>query len=68
VKIEVDDLKDFNPLQDAVVLPDDPVQIFVQKEVSIDMMNQHYHLEEGAQEIPTYLAVFLIGRKGATLL
>lgn len=68
VKIEVDDLKDFNPLQDAVVLPDDPVQIFVQKEVSIDMKKQRYHLEEGAQEIPTYLAVFLLGRKGATLL
>jgi len=68
VKIEVDDLKDFNPLQDAVVLPDDPVQINVQKEVSIDMKNQSYHLEEGTQEIPTYLAVFLIGRKGATLL
>jgi DNA primase small subunit len=66
VKIEVNDLKDFDPLQDAVVLPDDPVQILVQKEVSIDMKNQIYHVEEGAQEVPTYLAVFLIGRKAAT--
>jgi DNA primase small subunit len=66
VKIEVNDLKDFDPLQDAVVLPDDPVQILVQKEVSIDMKNQSYHVEEGAQEVPTYLAVFLIGRKAAT--
>ncbi|MCX6670496.1 MAG: DNA primase catalytic subunit PriS [Euryarchaeota archaeon] len=67
VKIEVDDLKDFDPLQDAVVLPEDPVQIAVQREVSIEMKNQSYHLDEGAQEVPTYLGVFLIGRKEATL-
>jgi hypothetical protein len=68
VKIEVDDLKDFDPLQDAVVLPEDPVQIAVQREISIEMKNQSYHLDEGAQEVPTYLGVFLIGRKEATLL
>ncbi len=68
VKIEVDELKDFDPLQDAVVLPDDPVQVFINKEVTMAMMDQTYHLEEGTQEVPKYLAVFLIGRKAATLL
>ncbi|HWR27192.1 MAG TPA: DNA primase catalytic subunit PriS [Candidatus Thermoplasmatota archaeon] len=68
VKIGVDDLKDFDPLQDAVALPDDPVKIMVQKETTIDMKDQSYHLEEGAQEVPTYLGVFLIGRKAAILL
>jgi len=50
------------------VLPEDPVQIIVQREVTIEMKNQRYHLEEGEQEVPTYLGVFLLGRKEATLL
>jgi DNA primase small subunit len=68
VKITVDELKDFNPLRDAVALPDDPVTINVNQEVIIDMKNQHFNLTEGQQEVPRYLAVFLIGRKEATLI
>jgi len=68
VRIDVDDLKNFDPLRDAVVLPDDPVEIMVQREVTIEMNDQTFHLEEGAQEVPTYLGVFLIGRKEALLL
>jgi DNA primase small subunit len=68
VNIEVDDLKDFDPLSDAVVLPEDPVQILMQREVTIEMKNQRYDLQQGIQEVPTYLGVFLIGRKEAVLL
>lgn len=68
VRIDVDDLKNFDPLRDAVVLPDDPVEIMVQREVTIEMNDQTFHLEEGAQEVPTYLGVFLMGRKEALLL
>lgn len=67
VKISVDELKDFNPLIDAVVLPEDPVRIMIHKQVSIEMNNQSFHLDQGEQEVPTYLAVFLIGRKQAIL-
>jgi DNA primase small subunit len=67
IKITVDDLKDFDPLRDAVVLPDDPVRIIVNQPVSLNMNNQSFHLSEGEQEVPTYLAVFLIGRKEAIL-
>jgi DNA primase small subunit len=67
VKITVDDLKEFDPLRDAVVLPDDPVRIVVHRPVSLDMNDQSFHLSEGEQEVPTYLAVYLIGRKEATL-
>lgn len=65
VKITVDDLKEFDPLRDAVVLPDDPVRIVLHQPVSLNMNNQSFHLNEGEQEVPTYLAVFLIGRKEA---
>jgi DNA primase small subunit len=68
VKIEVDELKDFDPLRDAVVLPDDPVKILLQRELSLKMKDEQYHLKQGVQEVPTYLGVFLIGRKEATLL
>ncbi len=67
VKIPVEALKEFDPLRDAVVLPEDPVWIMNQKQLSIEMNNQQYHLEVGEQEVPTYLAVFLLGRKQATL-
>jgi DNA primase small subunit len=67
IKITVDDLKDFDPLRDAVVLPDDPVRIILNHPVSLNMNNQSFHLSEGEQEVPTYLAVFLIGRKEAIL-
>jgi DNA primase small subunit len=65
VKITVDDLKEFDPLRDAVVLPDDPVHIIVHRPVSLEMNDQNFHLNEGEHEVPTYLAVFLIGRKEA---
>jgi DNA primase small subunit len=67
VKITVDDLKEFDPLRDAVVLPDDPVRIALHKSVSLDMNDQSFHLSEGEQQVPTYLAVFLVGRKEAIL-
>ncbi|HUT00507.1 MAG TPA: DNA primase catalytic subunit PriS [Candidatus Thermoplasmatota archaeon] len=67
VKITIDELKDFDPLRDAVVLPDAPVQISVHQDVTIDMKNQNYHLYAGQQEVPTYLAAFLIGRKEADI-
>jgi DNA primase small subunit len=67
VKITVDDLKEFDPLRDAVALPDDPVRIVVDRPVSLDMNDQSFHLSEGEQEVPTYLAAFLLGRKEAIL-
>lgn len=68
VKISIDELKDFDPLRDAVVLPEETVHITLQKKTTVDMMNQRFTLDEGEQEVPTYLAVFLLGRKEATIL
>jgi DNA primase small subunit len=67
VKIDLDELKDFDPLRDAVVFPEDPVQITMKKPMKIQMNGQHFDVSEGPQDVPTYLAVFLIGRKEATL-
>jgi len=67
VKIAIDDLDAFDPLRDAVVLPADPVKVTLVKPVTITMMDETFQLAEGEQEVPTFLAVFLIGRKDATI-
>jgi len=63
VKIGLDDLKDFNPLNDAVVLPEDHVKVNVNNPVNIKMRDEEFNLESGEQEIPAFLAVFLLGRR-----
>ena len=68
VKITIDELKDFDPLREAVVLPEDTVRIAVKQRIMMDMKDQRFTLDEGEQEVPTYLAVFLLGRKVATLI
>jgi DNA primase small subunit len=65
VKIEIDKLKDFDPLRDTVVLGDDLVKIKLNQSINMKMKDEIFNLNEGEQEIPTYLAVFLIGRKMA---
>jgi hypothetical protein len=54
-------------LRDAVVFPEHSVQIITKKPVKIQMNGQNFDLSENPQEVPSYLAVFLIGRNEATL-
>jgi DNA primase small subunit len=67
IKTTLDDLKDFDPLRDAVVFSDEPVKIKISKPTDIKMRNEQFHLNEGEQEVPNYLAVFLIGRRMASI-
>jgi DNA primase small subunit len=67
VKIAIDDLDAFDPLKDAVVLPADPVKVTLIKPVEITMKDETFRLGEGEQEVPIFLAVFLIGRKDASV-
>ena len=65
IKIDIDRLKEFNPLRDAVVFGDDPVKIKLNQPINMKMKDEIFNLNEGEQETPTYLAVFLIGKKMA---
>ena len=67
VKIELDDLEDFNPLRDAVVLPENNITVDLQDQISIKMKGREFDLKKGKQELPAYMAVFLIGRKMANI-
>jgi DNA primase small subunit len=62
IKINLENLLDFNPLSDAVVLPDKTVEVEVKKTLNLEMKNKIFKLDEGTHKVPTYLAVLLIGR------
>ena len=68
IKISLDKLNDFDPLKDAVVLPDDPVNVNLKQPIKIEMKEEEFDLKQEVQEIPTYLAVFLIGKKMANII
>ncbi len=67
-KITLETLMEFDPLRDAVVLPDNPVKIELNQPFGITIKKEEFNLKQGIQELPTYLAVFLIGRKKAKII
>ena len=66
-KVDIDNLPDFNPLKDAVVFDDEPIDINLTTSFKIRMKEEDFNLEKGLQKVPSYLAVFLIGRKIAQI-
>jgi len=67
-KIKLDELDEFDPLRDAVVFSDNPVKIQLINSINIRMMDEEFNLKNEIEEVPLYLAIFLIGRKMAKLL
>jgi len=67
-KTTLDDLGDFDPLRDAVVFPDDSVKVEMNESVHMKMNGEEFNLVAEEEELPTYLAVFLIGRKLANII
>ncbi len=57
-----DELKEFDPLEDAVIFPDRPVEVTLRREVKIRLKGQEFCLDRGKHQVPEYLAVFLLGR------
>jgi DNA primase small subunit len=66
-EVTLDTLQDFDPLRDAVVFNDDSVNVDVKEPVHLKMNDEEFRLSSGIQQIPQYLAVFLIGRNMATI-
>lgn len=67
-KIKIDRLDDFEPLEDAVVLPDETVKVDLKNDFKICIKNNDFDLKKGEQKVPMYLAVFLVGRKIANII
>jgi DNA primase small subunit len=64
-----DELEGFNPLRDAVpeTYADDPVRVEVKKAIQVDIKDEAFKLDQGAQTVPEHVAIFLICRGVATL-
>ncbi len=67
VEITLDSLDDFDPLIDAVVFSDDLVKVEMQDKSKIKLNSEEFRLSKGEQEIPEFLAVFLVARRMATI-
>jgi len=64
--VDIDSIRDFDPLVEAVALPDDPVKVKMREDHRISMKEQGYSLSEGTEEVPLHLAYFLVARGLAT--
>jgi len=60
--LSISALEEFDPLEDAVVFGDEPVFLEITKPFNTQMKGQSFCLKEGPEELPLYLAVFLMAR------
>ncbi|WP_348304195.1 DNA primase catalytic subunit PriS [Methanothrix sp.] len=60
--LSISALEEFDPLEDAVVFGDEPVFLEISKPFNTQMKGQSFSLKEGTEELPLYLAVFLMAR------
>ncbi|MBN1389752.1 MAG: DNA primase catalytic subunit PriS [Candidatus Thermoplasmatota archaeon] len=67
MEVQKEYLKDFDPLRDAVALPDDPIKLSIVKGSTHKMGGENFILNEGEIDVPLYLAYFLIARRQASL-
>jgi len=67
-RVAIDDIKHFDPLKTAVVLPDRPVKLEITKPMDITLKGERFNLQPGPTEVPLYAAYFCLGRKVAKLI
>ena len=65
--VSLDTLDDFDPLSDAVVFNDTPVLVELNKDVTVRLKKERFELEKGDEEVPLFVAVFLLGKKLANI-
>jgi DNA primase small subunit len=65
--IPLDGLSDFEPMRDAVALPDEKVEIVVEKDTEMEIAGDTIRIAAGTSSVPGYAAYFLVGRRKARL-
>ena len=65
VPITVSELEEFDPLTDAVVFGDSPVNVNLSFSLRMTLLGNTYSLEKGINTVPEALAVFLCARGAA---
>jgi DNA primase small subunit len=67
LEIDKHEIDQFDPLDDAVVLPSGPVNIEVNAPFEMKMKGKDWDLEEGPAEVPKYLAYFMVAKRLALI-
>ena len=67
VKVELDGIKDFDPLDTPVVFSSKPVKLEVTRPVDVTLKGERFKLEPGEAELPLFAAVFLVARRMARI-
>ena len=65
VTLTVDELHRFEPLVDAVVFGDNEIKINVTRPTTVEMMDEQFEVEEGANVLPEYAAIYLMCKGAA---
>jgi len=69
VPLTLNELEDFDPLVDAVVLPDKLIKVTMVKDMEGRVKDEVFAYKKGeGVEVPAYLAVFLAGRKAGVVI
>jgi len=67
IPVSLDTLDDFDPLSDAVVFDETPVLVDVGVDVTVTLKKETFELKKGDEEVPLFVAVFLLGKKLANI-
>jgi len=67
MEIDKHEIDSFDPLEDTVVLPSDLVKVNVPEPFNMIMKGKEWNLEPGENEIPRYLAYFMVARRLALI-
>ncbi|MEM2900578.1 MAG: DNA primase small subunit PriS [Thermoplasmata archaeon] len=62
VSMNLDELKKFDPLRDAVVFPDTPIKVEITKPINIRLKEKRYSIDPGLVEVPEYVAIYAMCR------
>lgn len=65
VSLTVDELEDFEPLDDAVVFGSDKIRINAARPLEVEMKDEKFEVEEGINVLPEYAAIYVMCRGGA---
>jgi len=57
--LTLEGLKEFDPLEDAIALPEDPVVLELEEPEEGQLAGERFGLNPGTHEVPAYLAAFI---------
>ena len=69
VPLTIDDLKEFNPLKDAIIFSDEPKKITVDidGEFKFKLADEEFSVSSGGLELPEYAAIYLFCQRKALI-